>query len=287
MIPPCFLDELPSYEPGEDTSSQQDETSQEDDVLEVIQLVNKEQEAAGQEHLEVDEDFMELAQIRAMEWRKAGLITYNTENEPSIPPNSPEYPEDKYHIEVTTDTQTETEARNKKTYSYSDAIGQLTIRKHDQDEKGLDGALFDIDVAFTDGTHTTVQGWEVDNGAWLFTWTYPQDNHNPATVTVKEVQAPRGYLMDTQSQTAVVAPTYSNHQNWRHTAGRGAFSAAEAPKTQEALMAFKFLGQRQLGKLPSRWVSTILMVAIYLCHPCGDLDSRDHHRDYQQYRHRH
>ena len=28
-------------------------------------------------------------------------------------------------------------------------------------------------------------------------------------------------------------------------------------------MAFKFLGQRQLGKLPSRWVSTILMVAIY------------------------
>ena len=58
------------------------------------------------------------------------------------------------------------------------------------------------------------------------------------------------------------APTYSNHQNWRHTAGRGAFSAAEAPKTQEALMAFKFLGQRQLGKLPSRWVSTILMVAI-------------------------
>ena len=59
---------------------------------------------------------------------------------------------------------------------------------------------------------------------------------------------------------------YSNHQNWRHTAGRGAFSAAEAPKTQEALMAFKFLGQRQLGKLPSRWVSTILMVAI----GCGD-----------------
>ena len=56
--------------------------------------------------------------------------------------------------------------------------------------------------------------------------------------------------------------SYSNHQNWRHTAGRGAFSAAEAPKTQEALMAFKFLGQRQLGKLPSRWVSTILMVAI-------------------------
>ena len=51
------------------------------------------------------------------------LITYNTETGPSIPPNPPEYPEDKYRIEVTTDTQTETEVRNKKTYSYSDAIG--------------------------------------------------------------------------------------------------------------------------------------------------------------------
>ena len=37
-------------------------------------------------------------------------------------------------------------------------------------------------------------------------------------------------------------------------------------------MAFKFLGQRQLGKLPSRWVSTILMVAI----GCpGVLDGRE------------
>ena len=137
------------------------------------------------------------------------LITYNTETGPSIPPNPPEYPEDKYHIEVTTDTQTETEVRNKKTYSYSDALGQLTIRKHDQDEKSLDGALFDIDVAFSDGSHTTVQGWEVDNGARLFTWTHPKDNHDPATVTVQEVQAPRGYLMDPRPQTAVVAPTYT------------------------------------------------------------------------------
>jgi len=140
---------------------------------------------------------------------KQDLITYNTETGPSIPPNPPEYPEDKYHIEVTTDTQTETEVRNRKTYKYSDGIGQLTIRKHDQDGRSLDGALFDIDVAFTDGTHTTVQGWEVDNGARLFTWTHPKDNHDPATVTVQEVQAPRGYLMDPRPQTAVVAPTYT------------------------------------------------------------------------------
>ena len=133
------------------------------------------------------------------------LITYNTETTPDIPEGG----DDKYHIEVTTDTSTRTEVRNKKTYEYGDAIGQLTIRKHDQDEKSLDGALFDIDVAFTDGSHTTVEGWEVDNGARLFTWTHPKDNHDPATVTVREVRAPRGYLMDPEPQTAVVAPTYT------------------------------------------------------------------------------
>ena len=36
-------------------------------------------------------------------------------------------------------------------------------------------------------------------------------------------------------------------------------------------MAFKFLGQRQLGKLPSRWVSTILMVAIIYITACRPL----------------
>ena len=36
-----------------------------------------------------------------------------------------------------------------------------------------------------------------------------EDNHDPATVTVQEVQAPRGYLMDPRPQTAVVAPTYT------------------------------------------------------------------------------
>jgi len=140
------------------------------------------------------------------------LITYNTEEKPDLPekpPTEEEYPSDKYRIEVTTDTQTETEVRNRKTYEYSDAIGQITIRKHDQDEKSLDGALFDIDVAFSDGSHTTVENWEVDNGARLFTWTHPKDNHDPATVTVTEVRAPHGYEMDPTPQTAVVAPTYT------------------------------------------------------------------------------
>ena len=126
---------------------------------------------SADEILHGDCDYSDL-KYDYLEWGGGtqNLITYNTGDTPDIP-ETPEYPEDKYHIEVTTDTQTETEVRNKKTYSYSDAIGQLTIRKHDQDEKSLDGALFDIDVAFSDGSHTTVQGWEVDNGARLFTWT--------------------------------------------------------------------------------------------------------------------
>ena len=105
------------------------------------------------------------------------LITYNTEENPDPGPDPEidpdDYPEDQYRIEVETDTQTETEVRNRKTYEYSDAIGQITIRKHDENDKSLDGALFDIDVAFSDGTHTTVENWEVDNGARLFTWTHP------------------------------------------------------------------------------------------------------------------
>ena len=120
------------------------------------------------------------------------LITYHVDEFPETPPDVPPTTEEKYRTEVTTETHTETEVRNRKTYSYSDAIGQVTIRKHDQDEKSLDGALFDIDVAFSDGSHTTVNGWEVDNGARLFTWTHPKDNHDPATVTVKEVKAPKG-----------------------------------------------------------------------------------------------
>ncbi len=137
------------------------------------------------------------------------LITYHIDTIPVTPPEEPGEDEGKYHIEVTTDTQTETEVRNRKTYSYSDALGQITIRKHDQDEKSLDGALFDIDVAFSDGSHTTVNGWEVDNGARLFTWTHPANNHDPATVTVREVKAPNGYILDSRPQTAVVAPTYT------------------------------------------------------------------------------
>ena len=162
-----------------------------------------------------DADYSNL-KYNYIEWSGGtqDLITYNTEEEPDLPdlpdiPTEEEYPADSYEIIVETDTQTETEVRNRKSYEYSDAIGQITIRKHDQDGESLDDALFNIRVDFTDGSFIEVENWEVDNGARLFTWTHPEDNHDDATVTVREVKAPRYYTMDPTPQVAVVSPTFT------------------------------------------------------------------------------
>ena len=56
-----------SEEPGEDESSQQKGAFLEDDALEVVRLVNEEREKQGLEPLDVDENLMELARIRAEE----------------------------------------------------------------------------------------------------------------------------------------------------------------------------------------------------------------------------
>ena len=56
-----------SEEPGEDESSQQAGAFLEDDALEVVRLVNEEREKQGLEPLDVDENLMELARIRAEE----------------------------------------------------------------------------------------------------------------------------------------------------------------------------------------------------------------------------
>ena len=106
-------------------------------------------------------------------------------------------------------TETETEVHQSKEYEYSDAIGQITIRKEDQDGRPLDGAQFKITVKFTDGSEQVTEGWEVDNGARLFTWTHPKDNHDPATVTIEETKAPRYYELDPTPQTVTVSPTYT------------------------------------------------------------------------------
>ena len=56
-----------SEEPGEDESSQQAGAFLEDDALAVVRLVNEEREKQGLEPLDVDENLMELARIRAEE----------------------------------------------------------------------------------------------------------------------------------------------------------------------------------------------------------------------------
>lgn len=167
-------------------------------------------ESSADEMFNGDADYSNL-KYNYINWTGGtqNLITYNIDDLPVTPPSTDEYPEDEYEIVVDTETKTETEVRNRKTYEYSDAIGQLTIRKHDQDGSSLDDALFNIRVDFTDGSFIEVENWEVDNGARLFTWTHPQDNHDDATVTVREVVPPRYYEMDPEPQVAVVSPTYT------------------------------------------------------------------------------
>lgn len=111
--------------------------------------------------------------------------------------------------EETTETETETEVHQSKTYEYSDAIGQITIRKEDQDGNSLDGAEFKVTLEFSNGDTEVHEGVEIDNGAKVFTWTNPQDDHGPVKVTVEETKAPRYYELDPTPQTITVHPTYT------------------------------------------------------------------------------
>lgn len=108
-----------------------------------------------------------------------------------------------------TETETETEVHQSKTYEYSDAIGQITIRKEDQDGNSLDGAEFKVTLEFSNGDTEVHEGVEIDNGAKVFTWTNPQDDHGPVKVTVEETKAPRYYELDPTPQTVTVHPTYT------------------------------------------------------------------------------
>ena len=110
---------------------------------------------------------------------------------------------------IVTDQKTETEVHQSKEYEYSDAIGQVTIRKEDQSGRSLDGALFKITVEFADGSSLVEENWEVDNGARLFTWTHPPDDHSPAKVTIQETKAPEHYELDPEPKTVTVSPTFT------------------------------------------------------------------------------
>ena len=106
-------------------------------------------------------------------------------------------------------TETETEVHQSKKYEYSDAIGQITIRKEDQDGRPLSGAQFKVTLEFSNGKTEVHEGIEVDGGSKLFTWTHPQDNHDPVKVTVQETKPPLHYELDPTPKTATVHPTYT------------------------------------------------------------------------------
>ena len=113
------------------------------------------------------------------------------------------------NIKVETHEKTETTVEQAKRYEYSDAIGQLTIRKQDSDGNSLDNALFNILVEFSDGSYLLEENWEVDNGARLFTYTHPKDNHDPAKLTITEVKPPLNYEGESTPKIVTISPTYT------------------------------------------------------------------------------
>ncbi|GHU80099.1 hypothetical protein FACS1894191_4510 [Clostridia bacterium] len=147
-----------------------------------------------------------------------GLVTYDTESEP---PDEPDDPPDEptgdgnpdTHTETETETSTETstttEIRSDTEYEYSDALGQITIAKRDNEGKSLDGAIFNILVEFANGDTAGDSAFEIYNGSRLFAYTHPRDDHEPAKITVTEVRAPDGYIGDFTPKTATVHPTYT------------------------------------------------------------------------------
>jgi len=125
-------------------------------------------------------------------------------------PEIPEIPDDEIPpTETVTTTDTRTEIRTDTTYEYSDAIGQVTICKRDNENKSLDGAIFNIEIEFANGQKGGDSAFEVYNGSHLFTYTHPRDDHEPAKIKVTEVRSPEGYTGTTTPQTAIVHPTYT------------------------------------------------------------------------------
>lgn len=140
------------------------------------------------------------------------FVTLDMEESPTIPPPTTP-PEDggnpNTRTEVTTESSTRTEVRSNTEYTYSDAIGQITITKRDNEGVSLDGAIFNIQIEFANGERGGDSAFEVYNGSRLFTYTHPRDDHEPAKITVTEVRAPDGYTGDPTPQTAIVHPTYT------------------------------------------------------------------------------
>ncbi len=89
-------------------------------------------------------------------------------------------------------------------------VGTIYIIKKDDEGRSLDGARFKVEVVFSNGTRRVLsESFEVTDGTGHITFTWPKGNTDPATVTVTEIQAPPGYILDSTPKKATVSPTYS------------------------------------------------------------------------------
>jgi len=130
------------------------------------------------------------------------------------PPTPPVDGEGEFRVEWRYDQVAETTFAREATTEVTDARGQLTIRKQNQNHEPLDGALFNIRIDFSDGTHQQIDGWETYNGGRLLTWNHPPGNIDPAIVTITEVRAPQHYSINADNQRVVtVSPSYTL---WEH-----------------------------------------------------------------------
>ena len=123
--------------------------------------------------------------------------------------------EEETRIEIETRVEVETTTTIENSLRYSEAWGQITIRKENQNHESLDGAQFDIRLEFSNGEVRNINNWEVDNSARLLTWQHPAAGSSgggdisPVKVTVTEVRPPQHYSLDTIPQVAYIAPTYT------------------------------------------------------------------------------
>jgi len=137
------------------------------------------------------------------------IYTLHKVDEPSDPDDPDDPSGDETRIEIETRVEVETTTTIENGIRYSEAWGQITIRKENQNHESLDGAQFDIRLEFANGEVRNIRNWEVDNGARLLTWQHPAGDISPVKVTVTEVRPPQHYTLDPAPQVATVSPTYT------------------------------------------------------------------------------
>lgn len=103
-----------------------------------------------------------------------------------------------------------------------EAVGQVTITKKDDEGRSLDGAIFKITAVFGNGDRKTLNShFEVKDGSATLYYTHPKGDTKPAVLTITEVQAPPGYVLDPTPQTVTVSPTYVKEGEGGGGAGGG------------------------------------------------------------------